>query len=46
MIVNSVGREIPETVNGRALKPYAGPFSVVPADAPVRSKRRLTLLRP
>jgi citrate lyase subunit alpha/citrate CoA-transferase len=46
MIVNSVGREIPETVNGRALKPYTGPFSVVPADAPVRSKRRLTLLRP
>jgi citrate lyase subunit alpha/citrate CoA-transferase len=46
MIVNSAGREIPEILNGRVLKPYMGPFSVVPADVPVRSGRRPALFRP
>lgn len=46
MAVNSVGREIPEFMNGRALKPYAGAFAAVPLSSPVHSGRRPSLARP
>jgi len=46
MIVNSAGRVIPESINGRKLKPYMGPFATLPLETPVRSKRTHSLTRP
>lgn len=46
MIVNSVGREIPEALDGRTLVPFKGAFATGPADRPVHSARSLSLVRP
>ena len=46
MFVNSAGREIPESINGRKLKPYMGPFTTLPPETPVRSRRVHSLVRP
>ncbi|MDR1776983.1 MAG: citrate lyase subunit alpha [Desulfovibrio sp.] len=46
MSVNSLGRELPETIGGHKLVPYAGPFALTPPDSCVSSKRKLALLRP
>ena len=46
MSVNSVGREIPQEVNGRVLRPFRGAFTTPPADQPVRSARRQKLVVP
>lgn len=39
MIVNKAGREIPESVNGRKIRPYEGPYAGAPAATVVASKR-------
>ena len=36
---NAAGREIPEKVGNRVLKPYRGAYTEVPSNAPVKTKR-------
>ncbi|MCJ7837537.1 citrate lyase subunit alpha [Cuneatibacter sp. NSJ-177] len=45
MAINSVGREVPEEINGRKWKPYQGPFETVP-DQQVKTCRRQARLIP
>lgn len=46
MIVNAVGREIPEQVGSRMLKPYKGSFSLAPSRSIVHTKRKAGNVRP
>lgn len=39
MIVNKAGREIPESVCGRKIRPYEGAYACIPGSSPVASKR-------
>ena len=45
-MINSVGREIPEELDGRKLVPFAGAFATSPKDAPVHSMRTLKKVCP
>ena len=46
MIVNKAGREIPESVNGRKLRPYEGPYACLPSSSPVASRRKPSRVLP
>ena len=46
MVMTKHGREIPESLWGMTLSPYAGPFATPPAEVPVCSNRKLGMLRP
>lgn len=45
MIVNSLGREIPEEIGGRKLKPYIGPYATIPS-ADIQVKKKQTRILP
>ncbi len=44
MVRNSLGRQIPETFNGKKLTPYSNPFSLMPEG--MRTSRPLTRVNP
>lgn len=46
MATTKHGRDIPDTLWGMKLTPYAGPFATPPVDTVVRSNRKAAMLRP
>ena len=46
MVTNAVGREIPETIGNRQLRPFGGEFASTPQTAPFKTRKTEGLIKP